>query len=572
MFNQVVRATSELERILALPRRKQDEVDPELVRRLTALLKTPDGTQSLRAKQALAISDAWHCRGGFFPLGVGEGKTLITFMIPYVLRAKRPALFMPASLQSKTAKDWKEYRKNWLVPNNIQYVTYEWLGRVNAAPFLEEQRFDCLLLDEGHRAKNKKAACTRRLMRYVQDHPEVPVFILSGTMMRKSLLDFGHLIQWTHGKDKAPVPATVNELQEWAAALDEKVNEWERYEPGALVRLNNNDIDQDTLTRARRGFQKRLVETPGVVATIGKDGERVDASIYVRAVKYDPGVSEEDWFRLRKNMRTPDDWELTQAVDVWRHAKELALGLYYAWDPRPPPEWRKARKDWAAFVRDVLSRSRTLDSELQVVQACDAGKLPNDTLIAWRAIKDTFKPNVVPRWLNDNAINECIKWAKEPGIVWTEHDLFARRLAEKSGLKYYRAKGCTDSGEHVYDADTSKAVILSIDANKEGLNLQKMFRRMLYASLPEGADVLQQSIGRLHRPGFDWDEVEIDILLGCKEHYQAWKRAYAAAEAIKDTTGADSKLLLADVDWPSDEEFLAFTGSRWGLDKADKES
>jgi hypothetical protein len=75
--------------------------------------------------------------------------------------------------------------------------------------------------------------------------------------------------------------------------------------------------------------------------------------------------------------------------------------------------------------------------------------------------------------------------------------------------------------------------------------------------------VWQQMLGRTHRPGQIADEVEVDVLLGCKEHANAWRRALSAAEAIRDTTGADSKLLLADVDWPSEDEIAGYAGARW---------
>ena len=53
----------------------------------------------------------------------------------------------------------------------------------------------------------------------------------------------------------------------------------------------------------------------------------------------------DEWRRrsLATGWRTPDDWDLMMATEVWRVANELALGLHYVWDPRPPEEWRNAR-------------------------------------------------------------------------------------------------------------------------------------------------------------------------------------------------------------------------------------
>ncbi len=858
MFGQIVRHTSELDRILALPRRRAEDMPVDLAATLTRLLKTPEGTQALRSTQALALHDIGTEGGLLGPIGVGEGKSLITLLAPYILDAKRPLLVLPAGLIRKTNDDWYGtprkpggYAKNWRIPTNIRLHSYEMLGRVQAAEFLETYKPDLLVFDECfvagtqirtpegfrrietlaagdkvwafdgsnfsiqtveaawsrgtdetwvlevdgieyettanhpfltergwrraadckvgdsfvcdvrefvcrsslqeaqvlqralqehqpcaqserieategedrdgpamgrrfsaayahqqpnedaggegegdahsgapssahaggqrardarvaassvggsgrglggreesavgqeahsgvpdrylsrgredccrsgrtlapglerssarqmqkgvpratrlarlarierrdrtrpeercrvhnlqvsgpstyvleggvvvhncHKLKNKRAAVTRRVSRYLADHPEVKVIALSGTIMRRSLLDFGHILKWAL-KDRAPVPETQNELEEWAAALDEKVNELNRYEPGALLKLCPGGT---TLEDARRGFRARLTETPGVVATIG-DGERVDCSIYINQLRYSVSPDTDLHFKkLREEWCTPDDWELTQPVDIWRHAKELALGLYYKWDPRPPPEWRDARREWAAFVREVLSRSRTLDSELQVVHACDAGKLDNRILERWRKERDRepkFVPNTVAVWCDDSALNECLKWMKTPGLVWTEHDLFARRLAKVSGCKYYGARGLTDRGEFIDNADPKESAIASIDANREGRNLQDKWSRMLITSPMEGADAWQQTLGRLHRPGQMADEVQVDVMLGCKEHDNAWRRAIAAAQAIKDTTGADSKLLIADVDWPNEQEIASFAGARW---------
>jgi hypothetical protein len=561
LYNRTVRHTDDLDRILALPRRNQTalEFGESIKDRLTALLKTPHGTQSLRAVQAAALYEIGTHGGLFGPIPVGHGKTLISLMAPYVLDAVKPLLVLPAALLKKTRNEMAKYAEHWKVPT-IQMISYELLGRVNYSTFLAEQNPDLIIFDEVHRAKNKKAAVTRRLIRYLRSAPHTKVVALSGTIMRKSLLDFGHILRWCL-KDKAPIPSTDHELEEWAQALDERVEEYERAELGALKAFSNGVDDIDAV---RRGFKERLVSTPGVVAVgVGED-DLVECSLRVSALKYSVSDTTESHFsKLRNDMLTPDDWQLMQAVDVWRHARELALGLHYVWDPRPPDPWRNARRDWNAFVRETLSKSRTLDSELQVVQACDSGRLPNEALEAWRAIRDTFTPNVKAIWHDASALRVCLDWMKEPGIVWTEHDLFARRLAELSGCKYYGAKGLTDRGEFIDDASPLQAAIVSIDANKEGRNLQHKWYRNLVTAPPEGADVWQQMLGRTHRPGQIADEVEVDVLLGCKEHANAWRRALSAAEAIRDTTGAESKLLLADTDWPSEDELAGYAGSRW---------
>jgi hypothetical protein len=570
MFGKSVRRTVELDRILGLPRRTDEDYPEDLVQRMTELLRAPGGTQTLRAIQAKALYDLGHVGGLFGPISVGNGKTLILFLSVFVLNAmfgtKKFLVVVPANLLKKTARDFASLREHWRFPKDVQLqlVSYDVLGTIKQAAFLEEFGPEAILFDEVQRAKNKHASRGKRFVRYFREHPETRCVALTGTIMRRSLHDFAHILRWCL-KENTPLPATYMELEEWAYALDENVNELNQYEVGALSLFANGETD---LNEVRRGFQRRLTETQGVVATKGS-GEAVDCELYINALRYDLAPEMDAHFdKLRNLMRTPDDWVLMQAVDVWRHAKELALGLFYAWDPRPPEDWRRARKEWAAFVRETLQYSRTLDSELQVVNAVDAGRLPKgeEPLREWRRLKTrepVFVPNVVPRWCDDSALKVCAKWMKQPGIVWTGHELFARRLAQLTGCKYYGAKGLADDGEFVDDAPNDKAIIVSIDANREGRNLQLKWWRNLVTDPPEGADVWEQLLGRTHRPLQQNEEVVVDVLLGCREHLNAIRRAVSTAEALRDMTGADQKLLTARLDWPDVEETDAWDGARW---------
>ena len=566
-----VEATPEFRRVRDLPRRTSDGA--ALVADLTDALSAPGGTQRLRALQARALYDAMECRGLFAPLGVGEGKTLISLLGAYVLDAKRPLLLLPANLVQKTQRDREAYAKHWLVPRHVRLMSYEILGRAQSASELEAYRPDLIVCDEVHKLKNRRAAVTRRVSRYMHDHPETLFVALSGTIMRRSLLEFGHILRWAL-KDGAPVPRTHDELEAWASALDEDLSgrpgeELGRLEPGALLDLcNEEELRELPLTAARRGFRRRLVDTPGVVASEG-GGERVDCSIHLRALRYEvAAVTEQHFATLREHWKLPSGETLSQGVDVWRHARELALGLHYEWDPPAPDPWLEGRRAWAAFVRETLSRSRTLDSELQVAQAVAAGKLSDGGLLAaWKAIRDTFEPNTVPVWHDDSALRLCAGWLRTPGVVWTEHGFFAERLSEVTGVPYYGAQGLDANKRFIDDAPAGSSAIVSIDANREGRNLQTKWNRCLFTSPPEGADVWQQAIGRFHRPGQTEDEVQVDVLLGCAEHANAFRKALAGARAVQDTTGAESKLLLADIEWPSDQEISKYCGARWGGEK-----
>jgi hypothetical protein len=574
--------TAEFQRVASLPRRVWTAENLAwLTSELSFLLRTPAGARdgaALRPVQALALHDAGIEGGLFGAIGVGEGKTLVELLLPLIWNAQRPLMLIPATLLKKTQHDRLRYAQHWRIPNNLRLFNYGLLGRVQSADELERYTPDVLILEEAHKLKNKRAACTRRVMRYMHEHPETRVAALSGTVMSKSLKDFAHILLWSL-KMRAPMPVRTEEIEEWASALDVDVEPMARYKPGALLEFASECSGDETVD-ARRGFQRRLVETPGVVATAG-DGERVDASIYVRAIRHKVApVTEHNFLILRGDgkpadvtecpgWQTPDGWELTTAAEVWQHAQELALGLFYRWNPRPTDDWREARRAWHAFARETIWRGRTYDSEMHVANGIDAGDLPQgvEVLERWRRIGPTFKPHTEAVWCDDSALHAVADWVKMQGsaggLVWTEHTFFAERLSKVTGLPYYGRKGYTIDGRYIECAKPGTSAIASIDANREGKNLQGIWSRNLLVCPPTSAEWWQQMIARTHRPGQLADEVTVDVLLGCRENFGACMKALEGAQAIQDTTGNQQKLLLADVTFPSEAEIDALRSPRW---------
>jgi hypothetical protein len=549
-----IRHTPEIARILALPRRTFTPAELDaLADELTEILRTPTGKMRLRPVQAWALYDAGTAGGLLGSIGVGEGKTLISLLVAFVLQARRPMLLLPAGLIENAHRARERMARHFIVPKNIRLFSYDMLGRDEYKDELTTYQPDLLVCDEVHRLKNMGAAVTKRVDRWMTAHPETHFVGMSGTIMRDSLEDFAHIIRWAL-KDNAPIPARDEEVALWAKALAnprDAVDELEQPDPGALVELCP-DIElrqQDPLTAARKGFRARMVETPGVVTTAG-EGERVDCSIYltIEIAKVNE-VTDQHFAKLRE-WEMPNGDLLENGNEVWRHARELALGFHYEWRVPAPDDWLDARKAWSAFVREVLSRSRTLDSPEEVVNAVDAGHLPKGEglLATWRAVKDTFKPDTIAVWHDDSVLKRCAQWAKQPGIIWVEHTLFAERLSRETGIPYFGESGFSADGVYIEDADGDKPLIASIRANRDGKNLQHKWFRNLVVSPPDGWDAWQQMIGRTHRPGQKADAVIVDVLWGCKEHVTAWDRAIAGTLAARDTVGTDQetyRLLLA---------------------------
>jgi hypothetical protein len=567
-----VQVTPELRRVLALPRRTWTEEEARhLARGLTALLKTPEGTQELRPIQAVALMEGTTEGGLFAPIVAGGGKTLITALAPVVYGATRPLLLLPAKLVDKTEREFRALAQHWKIANFIRIESYEKLGRVEGAEILDRFQPDMVLADEAHRLKNKDAAVTKRVMRWLLEHPAVPFLPMSGTFSDRSLREFSHLLR--RALREPPCPRSASEIDEWALAIDELKSDDRAMSVGALELLRGPEeaAEVDEVVACRRAFRRRLVETPGVVATA--EG-LLSCSLSISAISppLAPAVKEA-MRKLKEDWELPDGTKLADGLAVYRHMRELALDFFYRWDPMPPRVWREHRKEWASACRDILTNNRRdLDSELQVIRFLDdvvrreaQGTLRApmyargiEALRAWRAVKDSHRLRTVAVWLDDTALKAARAWGESSrsgragGIIWTEHTAFAERLAADTGWAFFGEQGRDARGRAIEDAAGSRdPIIASIASNGEGRNLQAWCKGLV-VSPPALGSRWEQLLARKHRPGQKADEVTFDVMLRCPEHVQAMNQARADARYVEQAMGQQQRLCYADIDLPTD--------------------
>lgn len=543
-----VKDSAELRRILSLPRRLEPPVGCE---GLTEALRLPEGSMELRPVQAQALAELHLCGGLFAPIRVGGGKTLVSFLAPLMVCAERPVLLVPAKLRDKTLRDFDDLAKHWKRGPTITLVSYELLGRPAWAGLLNSIQPDLIECDEAHYLKNVKAAVTKRVGRYMDAHPDTTFAAMSGTMTKRSLFDFAHVLEWCLGPG-APVPLQWRNLDEWSRALDEDSVYPEWYRPGALRKLHGESITEwaayvtshqgNERHAARSLYHDRLVQTPGVVAT---EETAIDATLVIEPwlEGHDMDQSIKSSFDALYNLwETPEGIPLEAPVDVWRHARELALGFYYRWVPPPPQEWLEPRKEWSAFVRQKLGRSASLDSPAQV-----AAMFRDEPVYrAWEEVKDTYEYMTEPVWLDMSVLQAAVDWAHTiEGIVWVEHRAVGLAL-ENLGLPYYGSYGLRN-GEAI--EDSQGGVAASIAANKEGRNLQRHHRNLVLTPPTTGA-AWEQLLGRTHRDGQQADEVTVEVYTGCMESHRALWQAVSDAEYQQAVTGIPQKLLVADITVP----------------------
>lgn len=562
-MRQITRST-EFDRIKVLPRRKWEDLDlDKLTELLTEHVKTKQGTMKLRHIQTAALSEMHDENGLFGSISVGYGKSLICYLSPTVLEAKRPLLLIPAKLKTKTERELETYGDHFNI-GVIKVISYELLSRDRGQKELLEYAPDLIISDECHRLKNLKAACTKRVKRYMKDNPDTRMIAVSGTITRKSLMDYQHILVWCL-KEKAPIPLYWREAMDWSLALDEQLPFGKfRIAPGVLMQFTNQaeyfkhaHNKKEALNEVRRGYKTRLTESPGVIATA--DSYEGSSLLIKTDVVKQPEIIHEHFDKLRSTWTMPDGKEIVDAVEMWRHAREFGCGFYYRWETPPPKNWRKAQKEWAQFVRSIVAHNRKgIDTEFQVAAAVLRGEYTADEYNNWTAIRGTFKPKTTAVWLSDHVLTLAQKWLdKNKGIVWVEHLAFGEALSKLSGYPFFSGGGKERlTGQIIEDA--KGPIIASIAANAEGRNLQSWDKNLIISCTPS-AQLFEQLVGRTHRPGQESDEVSVEILLTCREGYDGLNNIISQAQYVENTTGQIQKILYADKDIhsPSDIKDLA---------------
>lgn len=546
----------ELERVIRIPRRQWSMSDAEAwAARLTPLLRTPAGEAAgaqLLPLQGLCLAEAYQVGGGFYALPVGEGKTLLAWLLPYVLQAR--AIYLnPANLMPDRQRDFAVLSKHWVTARPpAQMVSYTALTREENWDLLRRYRPKLIIADEGDLLRNPDSSMCMRLDEYHELDPECMFAILTGTPMRKSIKNVCHLLKWTH-KKWAPVPLTYKAKESWSNALDEKVDMISRQRPGALLHLATpEDKGRDDLETARRAFQRRLWETPGIVYV---DKQSCDAPLNLRLLQAPEDPLLDEAFRhFRTFKATPpfpgeeQGWELEGPLDMYRVGNELGCGFFSRFDPLPPSEWRARRKAWVKFCNSKIGThsrgGRLLATELMV-----AKEYKDDPLhLAWREIEPTFKPNSVPQWVSGSAISFAKAWldANGPAIVWCPHVAVCQALARITGCPFFGAGGESEDGESILNLSPKRSAICSIHSNKRGRNLQTHPRNLVLGWPQPGTDA-EQLLGRPHRKG-QRDPVYFDVIISCAEHLYAIDMTYREAGYVKVMQGQTQKILIANID------------------------
>lgn len=579
----------DLDRVLALP-----VVDVMTCEDLTDELLLPGAVAwpgRLKPAQSAALHQARAAGGLLAPIGVGHGKTLISALLPTVLKAKLAVLLVPAALVGKTERDLAKLRQHWriLPPSQLRVVSYNKLSSPGSTSLFEDLGPDLVVADEAHNLKNAKSARGARFLRYFKLWPATRFCALSGTMTSKSLYDYWHLAKLAL-KDGSPLPVKWPEVGVWdcvfgsipdeqrfAAAASgarvatpgpdsEKVSK--RMVRWAMRNGQGGDINKVPVPEPREAFSRRLTTAPGVVATTS--GE-CDASLEIELLDRlpIPGIVAETLQTLE------DTWEIggneiADAMTLARVRRQVASGFWYRWvwpGGVVDKEWLEARSEWQRAVRRLLGSAKAttgLDSPALVAAAAER----KDTKVSdlwerweeWKAVKHRPEPPVEAVWLSEYLVDAAIERAEHrsrsgPVIIWYESRAL-EAVFRARGLPVFGAGGDSDKLVELaskFDAGKKPPPIIccSIAAQGTGKNLQAWYQSVV--SQPSSSGVTwEQLLGRLHRQGQQADSVQWDVFAHVPAFMDAFESAKVSAMYQQSTMRQPQRLLFADVVCASD--------------------
>lgn len=571
---QEVLRTPEFDRIAALPRRVWQEEDlTELATWLQKYLHvfpgpcaTPDtceGCQmrALKPPQVAALRDCFRLPGAFLPLRPGAGKTAVSLFSFTLLKSKRPLLVVPADLLADTRKRLTEIARHWRVLPYIEIVSYQWLSHKKQHAFLDEYHPDVIFCDEADYLANTDTVAWKRFKKFFKLYPETRFYVATGTPMGRQVREIAHLLLATL-RDGSPLPRPMDEQIAWGMALNSKLS-GDRIDPGALLTLPGAE-GSEPLTRARRAFRKRLLETPGVVATAGNVPP---IKLVVRSIE--PEVSEpvrEAIQTLRKTKISPAGLLVKSALELYGHAKRLGQGLHYYYDPPPPVEWRLARSEWYSWANKKLGMMHRIDQMSQLQDEILAGRINDEGRYAkWKAIEPTYdlKAHRKVKWVDDET---SFGWAKawvgkhKNGLIWTPDVAWGQLAEKKLGIPYFGEMG-EHEGQSIREY-RGKFAICSISAVSRGRNLQR-YQHNLVMSPPSTGKMWTQLLMRTWRDGQEATEVTCDVILTSREAYGSIIQAIRDSQLDADGVGGAAALQHAETHLPSVYELALRNDSMW---------
>lgn len=563
--------------------------------------------------QVCAINSFIQFGGLFAPIPVGGGKTLITLKIAdwaYHNGIQRSLLIVPSQVYSQLAQAdipmarWNlsisvpfyllggksRERRRRIVSGQREgcYVMpYSFLSTTDTNFLLEMIDPGLLICDEVHRIKSRRAARTRRLMKFVQERKPL-MAALSGTITAKSVMDYHHLLVHTLGEN-SPLPQPVSMAADWAKILDTD----QQPAPAQLqilAPLRNwakkhfpTEPFPFTVSGVRAAYRHRLHTAPGVVAS--KHSSVGTSLVFHNVPAEKPSEQLQELInQVEKEWKTPNGDEIDFAIHKFKWLYELSAGFYnqLTW-PSPAKlatkcniseaeaedrlqralEHHEAKQEYLIALREYLKNPHP-DADTPMLVGLEISKnggrkVGRELAVLWRKMKALEFEGMPERdpaqvRVDDYKIRAMIKWAKEikgGALIWIYHQEVGKWAVEalrEAGVEaLYAPAGAHGNRVILNSKNASRIIVASIMAHGEGKNLQA-FQDQYFLQWPRSAKMAEQVLGRTHRQGQQADTLIVEMNRTLHFDHLMFAACLTDALYIHQTTGNRQKLVFGTYD------------------------
>lgn len=568
-----------------------------------------DSGKRLLKAQAEALAHFDICGNIFAAIGVGGGKTLTSLTIANYAYEKgtmrRAMLMIPPELVPQLrlrALPWArtmirfplsvywadthrtEIKRRAGCPLDGLYILpYSRLSARDGEELLQAIAPDIIIADEAHNLARESSARSKRFFHFLKARPTTDFVPMSGTMSKKQLGDYGHLINAAL-KEKSPVPHHYQALKFWGWALSAESAGFHKSLSRMLPLVKWANIprkwtQEDQLEDIREAFAKRFTSTPGVITS--KEAG-CDSSIQFKEFKLPPSSSEVEsaLSRLEESWVAPSGEELEHAIVKFKYQQELAFGYYnrLEWPEDHPlvdnskelyitaQTYHRALRMWWSNRAHTPGMDTPMTIGLEM-ERNGAQKVGAELYALWVAYRDLRRRATAEKWPERIRIPETIcpqamdaialHASKHKGgaLVWCDRNYLAEEIVSRlreAGRKTIHAKAGMNAlvGDPAHRNDI---MVASIKAHGTGKDLQH-FHHNIIVEMPGGA-VSEQLLGRTHRHGQEADTVTYEIIRGAGVGMQSDVLDAKLATAINDSyfthaTGTGrQKLIYGDWDF-----------------------
>ncbi len=432
-------------------------------------------------------------------------------------------------------------------------MSYSQLSLGDTDELLENIKPELFITDEAHNLANiKTCSAAKRIKRYMDAKPKTEFCGMSGTLTSKGLHDYAHLSHWAL-KDTSPIPRIWSEVDEWNEALGTTFAQhvFQRCFAPLIKWARSNypgeDFNSSEVASLRKAFNYRLSTAPGSIAS---KGSSATASLLIQNVPVKSPESYAGWDKIEQYMHqvqeydmAPDGSEIMYPIHKFRYMHQLSAGIHLElyWPSldtirnrrqcdKPlamellerSKEHHDAHKKYSSELRKWLQETNFsgMDSPMLVglnMHHYGSRDVGEDLYIKWKYMKSLEFKEMLDRDARahrvcDYKIQAALAMAKKlkkSCIFWVYHQemgVWLYQVMKEAGLPVLHCPATSKGNMYMLDkSNKDMFMVASIHAHGTGKNLQH-FKNAYYVQFMRSATQGEQSLGRLHRQGYLWDQ------------------------------------------------------------------